>query len=133
MVIMSQEFIVPSEECDHGGVVHIGQTVVSGRLRWYKSISCSNCGKVEVDGIGFPPEEVRKIILNSDGYWNVSVEKPNFIKAVKIVKETIGLSNEEVICQVRRYPVIFQGTMTESEWIKNKLATFSINSEIVKI
>lgn len=129
---MSQEIRVPAEECLHGGIARVGETVVSGRLRWYRSTSCPDCGNVEEDGIGMPPEEVRKLILNEGGHWDVVAQEANGAAAIKVVKGALNLSNVEAVEQLRSFPIVFRGTLTEAEWLREKLSASSIEASIVK-
>src|SRR5215475_6336093 len=59
VAFVSQEIVVPYEECGHAGTARLGQTIVSNRLRWYRSISCPNCRHIEEDGLGLPPASLR--------------------------------------------------------------------------
>lgn len=129
---MSQEVQVMSEACDHGGVARIGQTIVSARLRWYRSISCPNCGRIEEDGAGFPPEELRVPLLKDGGYWDVLTKSSNRPAVMRALKKSLGLSNEELSEQLRRFPVVFGGTKTEAEWIMTQLRASDIESSVIK-
>lgn len=132
MVTMSQEVRVPVEECTHGGFARIGQTVVSGHLRWYRSTSCSDCGNVEEDGVGFPPEEIRALLLKDGGHWDVVARESGSAAVVKVVKEVLGLSNAEAAAQLRSFPIVFQGTSTEAGWLKDRLSALLIPASVVK-
>lgn len=132
MVTMSQEVRVPVEECAHGGIARIGQTVVSGRLRWYRSTSCSDCGNVEEDGVGFPPDEVRAPLLKDGGHWEVVAQESGGAAAIKVVKEILGLSKAEAAARLRRFPIVFQGTLTEAEWVKEQLSAALIPASVVE-
>lgn len=132
MEVVSQEVQVISEKCDHGGVVRIGQTIVSAQLRWYRSTSCPNCGRVEEDGIGFPPEELRGHLIKGGGYWDVRANSANRSLVMKELKKILGLSNEKLPQQIRRFPIVFRGTKTEAEWVMMQLNASCIESSVIE-
>ena len=56
--------------CNDSARITLGQSTRAGRLAWWKSESCSSCGRAtEADGYDDSPEDVREAILAKDGAW----------------------------------------------------------------
>ncbi|MFC4255441.1 hypothetical protein GRI97_08380 [Altererythrobacter xixiisoli] len=131
---MGQEVRLRDQQCAHGGFAHIGQSVVFGQLRWYRSTFCPQCKPTEEDGDGLPPEEFRRLLLNDGGYWEVRAQagsRPAVV--IRIVKSVLGLSNAEAFAQMRQFPTVFQGTQTEAEWVQGHLAAASISASVLEM
>jgi hypothetical protein len=129
---MSQQITVPYEECGHGGTARLGQTIVSNELRWYRSISCPNCGHIEEDGIGFPPEDLRDQLLKQGGRWKLVANEANRVAVLKIIRSSLGLSMEEAAATLRHFPTVYTGTKTEAQWLKTQMEASHISSRIVE-
>src|SRR5262245_44556228 len=46
---VTQEIEMPCPQCGHDGAARVGQTIItwSHALRWYRSVDCPNCGRIE--------------------------------------------------------------------------------------
>lgn len=130
---MSQEILLPCEECGHEGTVRLGQTVVGNQLRWYRSVSCPSCGHIEVDGVGIPPEHMRDQLLQKGGRWNLLVTEANKkARAIRVIRNALGLSMEETAARLRVFPIVYTGTKTEVEWLKGEMEASNVISQIIE-
>ena len=127
---MSQYVEVPSEDCGHYGTASLGQTVVSGRLLWSRSILCPDGCAVEEDGDGFPPEWFRAVLLEDGGWWEVRAADADRVALLKAMRELFGFSMQEAIGRGQAFPSLFRGTRTEAEWLREKLSGMHIASEV---
>jgi hypothetical protein len=116
---MSQELTLPCPTCGSEGAMRIGQSALRGRLRWYRSIDCSACGRSEEDGEGFPPEPIRKTLLES-GESVLQIDPQFKAGAARLLKSALGLSLAEVSTRLASLPEVFRGTRTEVEWLQSK-------------
>src|SRR5215510_13852838 len=110
---------------DIGGTARLGQTIVSNRLRWYRSISCPICRHVEEDGLGLPPEPVRDQLLKKGGRWSLVVNEASRVAAMRVIR---SLSLEETVDAFHLFPVVYTGTKTEAEWLKAQMGASDIPS-----
>ena len=129
---MNQEIEIPCEECGPGGgTARIGQSFVSNQLRWYRSISCQDGRRIEVDDIGFPPQHVREELLKRGGRWKLIVSESNRAAAMLIIRRALDLSMEETAAAFRLFPMVYSGTKTEAEWLKAQMEASNITSQMV--
>jgi hypothetical protein len=129
---MSKEIVVPYEECGHAGTARLGQTIVSNRLRWYRSISCPNCRHIEEDGLGLPPGPLRDQLLKEGGRWNLVANRASRVAAMRVIRSAWGLSMEETVATFRLFPVVYTGTKTEVEWLKAQMEASDIPLKIIE-
>jgi len=129
---MSQEIVVPYEECGHAGTARIGQTIVCNRLRWYRSISCLNCTHIEEDGPGLPPGPLRDQLLKEGGRWNLVANAASRVPAMRVIRSALGLSMEETVAAFQLFPVVYTGTKTEAQWLKAQMEASDIPSQMVE-
>ena len=127
---MSQYVQVPCEDCGHHGTASLGQAVVSGRLLWSRSILCPKGCAIEEDGDGFPPEWFRAVLLEDGGLWEVHAAGVDRVALLKAIRDLFGLSMEESLDKGRMFPLLFQGTRTEAEWLREKLSWMQVASEV---
>jgi len=132
VAFVSQEIVVPYEECGHAGTARLGQTIVSNRLRWYRSISCPNCRHIEEDGLGLPPASLRDQLLKVGGRWNLVANEASRVAAMRVIRSALGLSIEETVAAFRLFPVVYTGTKTEAEWLKAQMEASDIPSQVVE-
>jgi hypothetical protein len=132
---VGQEVQIPCDRCRHGSVVRVGQTVVDGQLRWYRSFSCQHCGNAEEDGVGFPPAELRDLLLESGGRWKLVVGEAKRVAAIKVLRSVLGLATEESAAATLRrfsaFPVVHVGTRTEAKWLKAHMDAAQVASQVV--
>jgi hypothetical protein len=110
------------DTCSKEIEVAIAQTIIHGELRWYKSYSCDHCGAViEIDGIGFPPDEIRQKIIHGEGEWSIAFNKVNIGKAsiLKVLRQALDLSIAEANTALgSASSPSLTGTKTEMLWLK---------------
>jgi hypothetical protein len=128
---VSQEFLIPHEECGHGGTDRLGQTIVSNQLRWSRSISCPSCGHIEKDGVGLPPEELRDRLLKDGGRWKLVASGSDKAAAIKVIRSALGLTGEAASA-FRLFPVLYVGARTEAEWLQAQMEASNLASQIVE-
>ena len=112
---MSQEIQMPCPSCGKEGVSSLGQSLISRRLRWYRSTSCTKCGNIEEDGEGFPPPEYHKQLLEAGGRWKLIVDLRFKAPFLKVLKSLLGLLLLKA--KAIKFPEVFVGTKTEVEWL----------------
>jgi hypothetical protein len=135
--VMNQDKVKDTcDSCEHEIDVEIAQTIINGNLRWYKSYSCPFCGStVEQDGEGYPPDEFRDKILESEGEWTLLLNTMNSEKAriMKVLRNTLNLSVAQVNQMLKQSPnSSITGTKIEMLWIKEKLNYADIQASVVK-
>jgi len=124
-------------DCSESVSVSFGQTVSLMGFMWSASYQCANCGaQVEMDEIGFPPEEVRKRILEVSGINTIQVECDNkrkiqlaklFVDELKIdLKQSLKAANI-----ILKFGGI-KGTYVEMEWLKDELDKRNIQSKLLE-
>ena len=122
------------DECQKTVIASIGQTVINSQLRWYLSYECPSCNSaIEMDDVGFPPDEVRQNILAEEGEWDLilkETELKNKAKLSKLIRQALNLSLQEVLQRLKNLPIITSGTRTEMQWLKQILAEESIDSSV---
>ena len=122
-------------DCGNDSNMTVAQTVINGTLKWYKSYSCQSCGAAEeIDGTGFPPEEIRDKILENEGRWKILFlhQKMNKAAAMKVLRGLLNLSLAETKQMLDRLPPepLSQGTKTEMLWIKGHLEHAGVQVEV---
>lgn len=123
---------IPYEESGCKGTAHREQSIVSGRLRWSRLISCPGCMEVEEGGEDFPPDWFRQLLLEDDGWWDVIAKDANRVALMKTLKSIFNVSLDGVMAKARLFPFVYSGTRTEAQWIKLQLEKADIASEMVK-
>ena len=81
--------------------MEVGQAVIALHLR------CSYCQTaVEMDDSGFPPDEVRNIILSGEGKWEQVIKRShlNKVAAIKILRQALDLSLAEAGRLLKNFP-----------------------------
>jgi hypothetical protein len=124
-------------DCGAAVTVRVGQVADRGRLRWWASRSCPECGKaLELDGGGDIPEEARRAILEEQGTWalTVSEEGTNVIRVMKVLREALALPLAEVRLLRQRIPdEVITGTAAEVERLRRLLAEEGVSANIEKL
>ena len=121
--------------CGQNSHMTAAQTVVEGALRWYESYLCRFCGAAqEIDGTGFPPDDIRDSLLKAEGRWEIRLlqQEINKVAAMKVLRTTLDLSLLEAK-QILGLPLskpFFYGTRTEMLWLKRCLEYADIQAEI---
>lgn len=102
--------------------VQVGQSVQGDGLVWYRSYACGKCGnKLEEDGKGQAPADIRNASILQEGEWSVTLQIPGTEVSVtlKLLRQILGLSLVEVGQLRNKIPgVVFVGTTVEA----NRLA-----------
>lgn len=124
------------DRCQKKVKASFGQATIDSRLRWYLSYSCNHCSStVEMDDLGFPPDEIRQKIIDEEGEWilKIGVEKlKNKAKLLKILRKALDISIQEVSKRYKNYSNIISGTKTEMQWLKQLLENEGIEASIDK-
>jgi hypothetical protein len=111
--------------CGRQTDVRIGQAISGNMLYWNQGSRCDSCNyQLEADGFGFPPEELRQMILQQDGKWDLIIEAstPGKTRAASFLRAVLNLSIPEAVEIIRTIPgVVFSGTQAEVEWLRGLL------------
>ena len=122
-----------SADCSRG----IGQSFAPGKLVWSESLHCSACGcAIEADDSGFPPPEIRDLLIAAHGLWALQVELTGIerISACKILHCDLNTDFADVPVMKNRIPgIVYVGTKTEMQWLQSRLAEFDFTSTVVEI
>lgn len=111
---------LPCPRCGWSAALSIGQMNFRGKLRWLESTNCDKCGlRSEADGVGFPPSNIRKLLIESDGEWYVIMKDvKSTASVVKILQAALSLDMKAAISLLRTETnVVFRGTKSESLWL----------------
>jgi hypothetical protein len=116
-----------SFECSNCGkprMSSVGQFLKNGLLRWTASYYCPDCleSRVEAEGGGLPPSDIRTRLLAKYGWWRLAIYIDK-LKSVNILGDALALSQDHRHALVELMPaIIILGTKTEMEWLALILA-----------
>jgi len=111
--------------------VSVGQSLSGGRLRWYRSLVSADDKRIEEDGVGFPPADVRQQILDDEGEWKIIITDGDRTRAALILREALGVSQSKAMEHVRSASgVFYHGTKTETQWLSEKLREAGIQAVV---
>jgi hypothetical protein len=123
------------DRCERVVRANIGQAF-DFQLRWSLSYECPYChSTVEMDDVGFPPQEIRKSIIAQEGEWKLIIDKASLndkIKTLKVLRKAFSYSIQETSKLVKNFPYITSGTKTEMNWLKRLLSNENIKSLVKK-
>jgi len=122
--------------CGTTSLAEIGQSFISGKLRWYLSFKCPCCGKAnEVDGMDDIPIEIRDAILQQEGKWGLIIEDTNkTLSLLAILRKELNLSLNEIARLRKLIPgIVLTGTKIEMERLKEILSFNDISTSILKL
>ena len=123
-------------KCDRQINIHIYQTIINRNLRWSTSYICPFCNSaIESDDIGFPAEDIIKLILAEEGEYQLLIKQPelNKVKAVKVLRDKFKISIAEASKIFNTFPQpIFHGTKIEMIYLRKLLQFEGIEAEIIK-
>ena len=121
--------------CQQNKSVSIGQNF-DYNLFWSESHYCSFCGFVmEVDDIGFPPEDIRQIIIQQGGEHYLKVDDSCLkykTASIKIIRHTFGIPISKIEKLLQQFPILATGTKTEMKWLQMLLLKDGIVANIIK-
>ena len=124
------------DNCDREINIKIHQTIIDRNLRWSISYVCPFCSiAIESDDIGYPPEDIRQIILITEGEYQLSVTQPNLnkVKAVKILRNALDISIMEASQILKLFPQpALRGTKIEMIYLQQLFKAEGIEAEILK-
>lgn len=106
--------------CGTANALHLGQSSRHGKLRWYETVNCEQCGlHSEADGTGVPPEEIRKRIIEVTGLWRVNVvEVKSSASLVRVMRDALGLEMKDAARIAKGLPgIVYSGTRGEGDWL----------------
>jgi hypothetical protein len=100
----------------------VGENLIDGELRWHASRREGGV-PVEEDGVGIPPEQVRRRLIQESGEWEtVLTSVPERNKAAHLLREKLNLSLAQAVERTQTMPiVVFKGTRVEAQWVADWL------------
>ncbi len=110
--------------CSKPATTVVGQAYFHDELRWYESMHCKACdARTEADGIGFPPAEIRSLLLQQEGGFLLSLpDVQSAAKVTKLLRVLLQLEIQAAFGLIRSTDaVVYCGTRVECEWLKGKL------------
>lgn len=110
-------------DCQGEIKLQIGQAVINHAQRLHTSYICLFCGAaVEADDIGFPPDEIRQLILSEEGerYLVIEESESKRVAAVKILRQALDLSLRSLFTR----PHLICCSVWEVEQMVNKTFQF---------
>lgn len=115
--------------------VAVGERVVRDNMVWYRSYQCQVCGnRIEEDGRGTPPEEIRNAVLKQEGEWSLVVEGSGGPAVLKALRHVLQLSVTDTAELRKRLPgEIVRGTRAEVERLVLLLDREGVQSQGVRV
>ena len=111
--------------------IQVGQSVQGQRLVWHRSYYCQKCGgRLEVDGRGDAPDDVRSALIAQEGEWCIRLEstEADLPLALKSLRQLFGLSLVEIGQLRKKIPgIVFIGTRAEA----NRLSNLLLNAGLI--
>jgi hypothetical protein len=116
-------------KCGNCLTCEAGESLYTGKLKWYLSCSCSKCGSVsEADGLGLPPEDVRTAIINESGLWRLElIQKKTHVIAAKVLTNAFDIPRTVALASLGPEG-IWKGTKTEVEWLIGLLGKAGVDA-----
>ncbi|NLR74183.1 hypothetical protein [Leeia aquatica] len=111
-------------QCGCENALNAGQLNHRGKLRWYETVNCTNCGlRSEADGGGIPPVDIRQKIIDYDGLWRVNVLQVISKKEIlKVIRKALSIDMKEASRLAKDLPGnLYVGTKEEAIWIADLL------------
>ncbi|AFY56835.1 hypothetical protein Riv7116_4414 [Rivularia sp. PCC 7116] len=125
------------DECKKKINISVQQTVMNQRLRWSISYICPFCSSmIESDDIGFPPDDIRQLILAEEGEYQLFIKQPelNKVKAVKVLRDALEISITEASNILKLFPKpIVNGTKIEIFYLQKLLECEGIEAEVCSL
>ncbi len=123
--------------CSAASTRGIGQSFAPGELVWSESFHCPSCGcATEADDCGFPPPEIRDVLITAHGLWGLHIDLTGSarISACKILHCDLNTDFGDVPAMKSRIPgIVYVGTKTEMEWLRSRLDEFDFTSAVVEV
>ena len=122
--------------CGTTGALRIGQSVHRGKLRWYETVNCANCGlRSEADGLGFPAENIRLKIIEKAGLWQVAMGTPAMLPSfVKTIRDALGMESLDAMRVAKSLPgPVYAGTHSEVQWLGALLSDTGESPQIERL
>ncbi|MBV6621402.1 MAG: hypothetical protein KI793_00345 [Rivularia sp. (in: Bacteria)] len=117
--------------------ISIQQTVINRCLRWSISSQCPFCNSmIESDDIGFPPDDIRRIILAEEGEYQLLIKQSelNKVKAVKVLRDALEISITKASTILKLFPKpIVDGTKIEMFYLQKLLECEGIRAEVCRL
>ena len=107
----------PCSRCGRDNAEEIGQSVIDGQLRSYRSGRCLACGPFEEDDVGMPPEAWRQLLMAANGCHELHIEPRYRVGAARLLRAALGLTLQQVATILAGLPVVYRGTRAEVEWL----------------
>ena len=123
------------DSCQQNKSVSIGQGF-DYNLFWHESHRCNFCGfAMEMDDRGFPPEDIRQIIIQQEGEYYLKVDDSCLkfkVASVKIIRSALFLPMSKTKKLLQQFPILATGTKIEIEWLQMLLLKDSVVANIIK-
>jgi DNA-directed RNA polymerase subunit RPC12/RpoP len=121
-------------KCDNLVVWGFGQYHRQNEMTWSGGYRCQNCGNaVEFDSDGFPPENIRRQLLEIGGKWriNFSNDKSILQKILLELKKVFKLNLSQIVqLKIKGFSDSIGGTRAEMEWLKSLMAKKGVTISI---
>ncbi|MBZ8181727.1 hypothetical protein [Oscillatoria salina] len=118
----------------------VQQTIINQKLRWYLSGNCHLCGSsIELDDVGFLPENLRQKILKEEGEWKIIIKNyaQNKSVIIKCFRQILNISTVEAYRKIQEtvnnHDFIYRGTKVEIEWLLSYFQLEKINCIVQRI
>ena len=114
--------------CGGEAIVAFGQRLLGGELRWSGRETCDSCGSiVEFDDFGDIPEELKAIILEDEGEWELVLDAGyDRLAAMKVLRDRLGVA----VGQAKKKLSALSDTKTTLEWIQEGFAEVGVSSKL---
>ena len=123
----------PCPECGDALEWSCGQYTDGDILCWSRSARCASCGvAMEIDGEGFPPEDIARTMILRSGIWQLHLEDPeDQLRAVQALRQLLGFDLAEAARMLRqRGQALWSGTHAEVCWIQGRLRRRGVESGV---
>jgi hypothetical protein len=123
------------EKCNQNINIQVAQSIYNRKLVWSVSYICPHCGnQIEEDGNGYPPKNIRELILEIEGEWNLNItniDSKAIITLMKTLRESLNLSLPEVLKIKEKIPgCIMTGTKFELDRLIQILEAKNIKASV---
>lgn len=120
-------------DCRQETTVTVGQVAHPDGIRWFQSINCHHCGlAIESDEHGLTPDEIRDVLILTEGEWGLVLESKVTIHVLKVLRDLLVLPLREVKTAAQQ-PYLARGTTVEIKYIQNLLEQRHIHVSCMRI
>lgn len=124
------------EKCGNTVSINAAQQLVNDRLYWSISYNYGICDvNIEADGADITPQDIRKIILASEGEWNLLIEDNvnKTAEILKVLKQALNLSMSDTLKLKKNIPGnVMNGTKVDMLRLQVLLQKCGISSKVTE-